>query len=136
MRLQLLLFAKIGVFGVQEVRELFTLIITTDQVDLSALLGLEHSVLFLASEALGRPCCTLTVDAVSLWSGLRHVCHRGQIALIAWLRVAHPLLGVLVAHSALLDQCDDYVLHELLSLIHQQAKAIAVNLLEAVACLD
>ena len=97
---------------------------------------MEHSVFLLAPESVRRPRGTLTIDAVGLRSGLWHVSHGGQIALVSRLRVAHPLLGVLVANSTLLNQRNDYVFHELLSLIYEQAKAIAVDLLEAVASLD
>ena len=135
-RLQLLLLPNMGVFGVQEVRELLAFIIAADQVHLGAFLRVKHSVLLLASEPLGRPRRTLAIDAVCLWCGLWYVRYSGQVALISRFRVAHPLLGVLVPNSALLNQRNDYIFHELLSLIHEQAKAVAVDLLEAVAGLD
>ena len=79
---------------------------------------MEHSVFFLAPEA-GRWPAALNIESIGLWGSVRNVCDRCQITFVTRLGVAHPLLGVLVAHSTLLNELDDDILHELFCLINE-----------------
>ena len=74
--------------------------------------------------------------AERLGGGVGHVGHRGKIALVAGLCVAHPLLNILVANSTLLNELDYNIPHKLLCLVNQQTKTIMVDLLQAISRLD
>ena len=126
-RLHFLLLAQLAEVVLEQVDELLLFVVRADQVHARALLRMEHALLVLAPEVDGGG------RAKGLWGRVGDVGHGGEVALVAGLCVAHPLLNILVANSTLLNELDNNIPHELLCLVNQQAEAIMVDLLQAIA---